>query len=359
MMIDPVSGFAFQGAQASRLLGCASRATRAFRFIRAMTGQEARARCRDDRAPFFKRRTSRPRRGFSLVELLVAVAVLSTLMVLLFGFFDQATQAWQASERKIDAFREARAALYYIRRDLQSMVVNDHIPWVMYNDPQAISDAPPPNGFGPIRAGAPPVAHGDTLFFISRQPLDAQEANSLSDLCAVGYYLRYSPDLTVAEAGTGRIRSTYKLHRYFRSSNAAWEQTGSPAVGLKPFLKALSAQRASDTAASLPPTPAHTFLTNNQILFAAANPVSGDEVLARNVINLFIRAYTATHTQIATAGAVGEKPAYFEISLLALNNDTAAKLAQQADWHAPANVNDRSQLLRENAREFRIRVEVP
>jgi hypothetical protein len=130
-------------------------------------------------------------------------------------------------------------------------------------------------------------------------------------------------------------------------------------VGLKPFLKALAAQRASDTAASLPPTPAHTFLTNNQILFAAANPVSGDEVLARNVINLFIRAYTATHTQIPTAGAVGEKPAYFEISLLALNNDTAAKLAQQADWHAPANVNDRSQLLRENAREFRIRVEVP
>lgn len=301
----------------------------------------------------------RPRRGFSLVELLVAVAVLSTMMVLLFGFFDQATQAWQTSERKIDAFREARAALHFLRRDLQSMVVDANIPWVMYNDPQAISDAPPPGGFGPIRSGAPPVAHGDTLFFVSRQPLDAQEAGSLGDLCAVGYYLRYSPDLTVTEAGTGRIRSTYKLHRYFRSSNAAWEQAGSPAVGLKPFLTALAAQRGTDTASSLPPTPAHTFLAANQILFPAANPVSGDEVLARNVINLFIRAYTAAHTQISTAGAVEEKPAYFEISLLALNNDTAAKLAQQADWHAPADVNARTQLLRENAREFRVRVEVP
>jgi prepilin-type N-terminal cleavage/methylation domain-containing protein len=301
-------------------------------------------------------RTIRPG-GFSLVELLVAVAVLSTMMVLLFGFFDQATQAWQSSERKIDAFREARAALYYLRRDISAMVVDENIPWVMFNNPEAINDAAPPSGFGPIRSSAPPQAHGDTLFFISRQSLEAQQNGSLSDLCAVGYYLIYSPNL---ESGVqGVARRSYKLHRYFQSSNDAWEKTGPPALGLRPFLVALSAQRASDAAASQPATAASVFLQTNQLLFPAANPVSGDEVLARNVINLFIRAYDSDNTQIVTEGPVAEKPAYFEISLLAVNNDTAAKLATQADWHAPADFNARSPLMKENAREFRVRVHVP
>lgn len=296
-------------------------------------------------------------RGFSLVELLVAVAVLSTLMVLLFGFFDQATQAWQASERKIDSFREARAALFYLRRDLQGMVVDENIPWVMFNNPQAINDAPPPAGYGPIRAGAPPTAHGDTLFFISRQSPEAQEAGSLGDLCAVGYYLVYSSNLPAGVSGIqGR---SYKLHRYFKSSNSTWEQGGATGTGLRPFLTALSTQRALDRSSGLPATEAAAFLATNQMLFAAANPVSADEVLARNVINLFIRAYREDHSQIPTAGPVGEKPSFFEISLLALNNDTAAKLASQADWHAPADVNARSPLLQKNAREFRVRVDVP
>lgn len=298
--------------------------------------------------PFFIKRPARrawrgiPARGFSLLELLVATAVLSTMMVLLFGFFDQATQAWQASERKVDAFREARAALFFLRRDLRNMVVDENIPWVFYNNPQAIEP-----DYGNIAAQAPPQAHGDTLFFISRQSSEAQKSGSLSDLCAVGYYLHYSPDLSVTEAGSGRVRSTYKLHRYFQSSNEAWERSGR---GLLPFLQARAAAIS---------TPCDVLLRSSQLLFFPANPVAEDEVLARNVINLFIRAYDADNNLLPSDGPLATRPAYFEISLLALNNDTASRLVQQADWHAPANVNDRSPLLRENAREFRLRVEVP
>lgn len=281
-------------------------------------------------------------RGFSLLELLVATAVLSTMMVLLFGFFDQATQAWQTSERKVDAFREARAALFFLRRDLQAMVVDEHLSWVFYNDPQAV-----PPAYGSIVAKAPPRAHGDTLFFISRQSPEAQKSGSRGDLCAVGYYLHFSPDLTVAEAGTGRIRSTYKLHRYFQSSDEAWERGGQ---GLLPFLRARATQ---------PATPADALLRSSQLLFFPANPVAEDEILARNVINLFIRAYDSANTLLPADGPLLTRPAYFEISLLALNNDTAAKLASQEQWHAPADFNSRSQLLRENAREFRLRVNLP
>lgn len=279
------------------------------------------------------------RQGFSLVELLVAMAVLSVMMVLLFGIFDQATDAWRRSEQKIDAFREARAALHYLKRDLEAMVVDANVPWVFFADPRQVPDAPPPAGYGPVRAAAPPAANGDTLFFISRQPMEAQESGSLSDLCAVGYYLNYTNN-----PGVGAPAQSYKLYRYFHSSNPTWV---SGASGLQPFLVQRSAS-ANLTAAQV--------LAAGQTLFAAANPVSGDEILARNVINLFIRAYNAAGAEMTAGvnGPLAEKPAFFEISLRALNQDTAAKLNSQADW-----INNSHPLVVQNQREFRVRVAVP
>jgi prepilin-type N-terminal cleavage/methylation domain-containing protein len=67
--------------------------------------------------------------GFSLIELLASMSVLTVMCLLLLMFLDQAMTAWRHSERKIDAFREARAALHFLRRDLQSMLVDERIPF--------------------------------------------------------------------------------------------------------------------------------------------------------------------------------------------------------------------------------------
>jgi len=120
--------------------------------------------------------------GFSLVEILVAVAILATLMTMLFAFFSQATNAWQSTEKKMSAFREARAAFYYLRRDLSSMVVSNSVKWSFHEDTSNLFNEP----------DLPPQANGDAIVFLSSTPRQGQNQNeSKSDLCLVGYYLAY------------------------------------------------------------------------------------------------------------------------------------------------------------------------
>jgi len=283
------------------------------------------------------------RSAFTLIELLVSVTVLSLLMIMLFGFFDQATKAWQTSEKKIDAFREVRAALFFLQRDLQNMVVDDKVPWFLYGDPQSsgartlVTDA----------ANSPPASHGDVVFFISSQSADAQESGkNKSDLCAVGYYLSYRPDLGPAN------RSSYKLFRYFKGSDDTWTNAGS---GLLPFLQ---------TAASL---------------FVPAT--TSDEVIARNVIGFQIRPFIyarqldGTQTIAGPAastdwinysftdpltgkvrGGRNDKPDFLEISLSAFNYDTAVKLADQNAWQRESVPATWSPLGAQNVQIFKTRV---
>lgn len=239
--------------------------------------------------------------AFSLVELLVSMAILSTLMVILFSFFDQATKAWQSSEKKIDAFREARAAFFYLKRDLQGMVVDSNIPWFYYDDPTTAG----------IQSNTSPNAYGDSLFFISTQASGAQEAGKdTSSLCAVGYYLAYTPD----PGHMGGGRSSYKLYRYFRSSDDAWNDTANN-KGLFPFLQSVTAS-----------TP------NTNLLLP---PIINDEVIARYIINFFVTPLDTSLNAITTAGANNTKPAFVNISLTAFSYATAQKLANQSAWHNP------------------------
>ncbi|MDX6766235.1 MAG: prepilin-type N-terminal cleavage/methylation domain-containing protein [Candidatus Methylacidiphilales bacterium] len=282
-------------------------------------------------------------RGFSLVEMLVAVTVLSLLMVMLFGFFDQATKAWQNSEKKIDAFREVRAALFFIQRDIQQIFVSTKVPWYLYGDPRSGEAVNLVTDTG----NSPPASYGDVIFFFSSQSPEYQEVGkNKSNLCAVGYYLSYRPDL-----GSGGRRS-YKLYRYFKSSDDAWSSAGR---GLLPFL------------------------TSGSSLFVSAT--TNDEVIARNVIGLEIRPLVYTrdsagqlaidgpgtgtdwndysYTEPVSGRARGGRndlPDLMEISLNAFNYDTAAKLSDQDAWHRESNPDTWSPLGSQNIQTFRTRV---
>ena len=49
-------------------------------------------------------------RAFSLIEMMVAMGILSVLMLMLTVLLDQVQQSWRYAESRISQFREARVA---------------------------------------------------------------------------------------------------------------------------------------------------------------------------------------------------------------------------------------------------------
>lgn len=67
-------------------------------------------------------------RGFTLVELLVAVTVLAFMTMLLYGAFNGMKHTRDGLTRVQDRYREGRTAMSRIVRDLQSAYVSQHLP---------------------------------------------------------------------------------------------------------------------------------------------------------------------------------------------------------------------------------------
>jgi general secretion pathway protein J len=75
-----------------------------------------------------RRRLSRFIAGFTLVELLVAIAVLAMISVLIYSAFAGMRRSKEGILRVSDRYREGRMAMARITRELQSAYVSNHIP---------------------------------------------------------------------------------------------------------------------------------------------------------------------------------------------------------------------------------------
>lgn len=64
-----------------------------------------------------------PRRAFTLVELMVSMAVLAIILMLFFQMVTLVTRTWQAGAARTDNFAQTRTVLGLIERDIQSMVL--------------------------------------------------------------------------------------------------------------------------------------------------------------------------------------------------------------------------------------------
>ena len=58
--------------------------------------------------------------SFTLVEILVATAILSILMAIMFGILQQTSAGWQAANRRVEASQVARLAMDQIASDLEN-----------------------------------------------------------------------------------------------------------------------------------------------------------------------------------------------------------------------------------------------
>jgi len=68
--------------------------------------------------------TQYDRRGFSLLEMLVAMAVLSTILIILASMLDSATGSWINSEEKVETLQNARTAIELMSRELAPATIN-------------------------------------------------------------------------------------------------------------------------------------------------------------------------------------------------------------------------------------------
>lgn len=238
--------------------------------------------------------------GFSVLELLVAMAVLSVLVVLMMNMVDSATKLWRHTENSVDSYREARGALITMSRDLQYATVGTNTNWVKFN----------------LTSGAANTNYGSNVFFLTTLPPAAQPPAAKSDICEVGYFLA----LDRTPASTNR---TLNLYRYFRGSDQTYSN-----------IKA------------------------GTLFSPVVTGATGEEILARNVVSMSI---TPVSTNAAGQWMTGYNPTtnaplpqIVEITLTAINQDLARKLNSTTDWS-----NTNSALMKQATQTFTTRVFLP
>lgn len=145
------------------------------------------------------------RRKFTLVELIVAMALLSSIMLILFSFLASSQRTWSLSDSAVRIYQNSRTVFNIIERDLQC-IVNSAVP----NREIGL------HVFGPTPADANDALHA--CFVASTEP----PAGAYSRLCEITYRHHIDPSDPMTQ---------YNLTRQLVSDNdsANWDFLGQPA----------------------------------------------------------------------------------------------------------------------------------
>lgn len=159
--------------------------------------------------------------GFTLVELLAAIALLLTLTAALFAIFNQTSKTWVLAEARTDTFQNARLALDLIARELGSLMVATNA--VSGKFIRLLEFDESGSGFttGDTKLATTPP--NDALFFV------AAAGDSLGkdyvDLTEYGYFVVFARD----DALTMRGGYYYLLRHQTRSTTSAeWDFLANP-----------------------------------------------------------------------------------------------------------------------------------
>jgi len=183
--------------------------------LRSATARQAdhRSRNRCSRAAS-RRAVSLRGGGFTLVELLIATGI-TVAMVLMLGLMlgSLMSSASHATER-VDSFRDARAALQMMERDVRNLVRTHWSPDPFSSPTPAPGTARPltlPAGYFALdnRYADPATASNQNQQLYAL--VAAKTTASSGDVCAVGYYCQWDNQL-----------HAYSLRRFFRDSAATF-----------------------------------------------------------------------------------------------------------------------------------------
>src|SRR6266436_9538215 len=137
--------------------------------------------------------------GFTLVELLIATGITVAIVLMLGWMLSSLMSTASHATQRVDAFRDARAALQVMQRDLRNLVRTQ---WTTPTQPQTLPTA----YFALDNIYTDPVAGNQQLYAL----VSAKTTASSGDVCAVGYYCRWDDQL-----------HAYTLRRFFRQFSLA------------------------------------------------------------------------------------------------------------------------------------------
>lgn len=272
-------------------------------------------------------------RGFTIAELLIASTITVVIVVMLGTMFGSITKTASRASQRTDAFRDARAALQMMERDLSDLVHAS--PAAYFTATTGATIYADPNS-------ATKKNHQlYVLCAVKNQP-PGNPAPVAGDMCALGYYCRW-------ETNSSGQQGRYILRRHFRDSDSVFRAFQSNGVGNY-----------------MPPTnpgnPSASLYT----------PSSSDDVLASYVWNLQITVYKADGTVDTTypsvtdtltvtdpSGSSAALPAAIEISFNAMSPEAARAImsvsSDPKDWMDSTSPNY-TRLIAPNAYEFRTRI---
>jgi type II secretory pathway pseudopilin PulG len=266
--------------------------------------------------------------AFTLVELLIATGI-TVAMVLMLGWMlgSLMSSASHATER-VDAFRDARAALQMIERDLRNLVRTQ---WQWDPSLGRLKQVTLLAAYFAVDNLYSDPATGNQQFYAL---VADQTTPSSGDVCAVGYYCRWDDQL-----------HAYSLRRFFRGT------TDTRGV-------MLTAQQTTGYAA-------------DSVLYT---PVLSDPVLAAYVWNFKVTMYDAAGTVINTYPYICDilpaapppipkpLPAAIEISFNAMSPQAARTMMSVSsspnDWMDTTTQNYQ-RLIMPHTYQFRSRINMP
>ena len=248
-----------------------------------------------------------------MVELLIATGITVAMVLMLGWMLGSLMSSASHTTERVDAFRDARAALQVMQRDLRNLVRTQ---WTTPTQPQTLPTA----YFALHNIYTDPVAGNQQLYAL----VSAKTTASSGDVCAVGYYCQWDNQL-----------HAYTLRRFFREFSLADMQAwGSYAADSALYdLNALGAK---------------------------------NDVLAAYVWNLKITMYDSggavinTYPYICDPDATTPKtlPAAIEISFNAMSPQ-AARTVMSVTSDPSVWMNMDANLVKPHAYQFRSRINLP
>jgi len=289
-----------------------------------------------------------PRRpvAFTLIELLVSMAIVSILLIVLFGMVDQASNMWRYSTSKTEQFRSARTAFESMTHQLSQATLNtywdyqrnsngDVQKYVRQSDLRFIS------GDANTVIGNTPPKSTKCVFFSA--PLGFSEQSSYLGIQTLlnswGYFIQFKSDKDQWPGFMAGMKPTpvekyrYNLMEFMQPSEelSVYKYTSGSATALNYHDKDWFRQ-----ALSAPKPPAH-ILAENVVALVLLPKLPPDPKLTGTELapNYEYDSSDSTKPNPPQYDPKNQLPPIVQVTLVAIDEASAGRLASQSGTNPP------------------------